>query len=116
MTDQPNVEPLPPTETPPAGPPPVFYPPAPGYFGGPTPLYSVRTHAELNAFDLFALMFGFFGVSIVALLLGMHSNDQAKKIGLKMHAVGMVGLIFGALGTAGWTLLWVLGSLGSAMH
>jgi hypothetical protein len=59
-----------------------------------------------------ACICAFFGLSIVALILGLVSHAEARKQGLKMHAAGMVGLIFGAIGTAGWTLFWGLFIIG----
>lgn len=73
-----------------------------------------RTHAEMTWQDLMACITAFFGISVAALVLGLVSHDVAKKQGLKMHAAGMVGLIFGAIGTAGWTLFWILVFIGMA--
>jgi hypothetical protein len=91
--------------------PPPYYPPPPAGWQPPVPY---RTTADLTWQDLMACITAFFGFSLVALLFGLHSRDQAKKLGLKMHAVGMVGLIFGAIGTAAWTLLLLLVSIGMA--
>jgi hypothetical protein len=82
-------------QMPPVGPAP-FYP----------PIYAMKTHAEMTWQDLMACISAFFGLSIIALILGLVSFSEAKKAGLKQHAAGMVGLIFGAIGTAGWTLFW----------
>jgi len=95
--------------------PPPYYGPPTNYGWAPPP----RTHAELTWQDLMSCITAFFGISLLALLLGIHSHGVAKKQGLKMHAAGMVGLIFGALGTAGWTLFWgalLLGASASAVH
>jgi hypothetical protein len=89
--------------------PPPYYPQPYGW--APLP---PRTHAEMTWQDLMACITAFFGLSIIALVLGWHSFDQAKKVGLKMHAAGMVGLIFGALGTAGWTMFFLLMWIGLA--
>jgi hypothetical protein len=69
--------------------------------------------------DLMACICAFFGLSIIALVLGLVSHAEARKQGLKMHAAGMVGLIFGALGTAGWTLFWgiiLIGATAAGTH
>jgi hypothetical protein len=102
---------------------PPQYPPVPPYAYGPPagwmPPPPPRTHAELTWQDLMACITAFFGISLFALLLGVHSHDQAKKQGLKMHAAGMIGLIFGAIGTAGWILFWgiiTLGATAGAVH
>lgn len=82
--------------------PPPYYPQPYGWQPPP------RTHAEMTWQDLMACITAFFGVSIVALVLGLVSHAEARKQGLKMHAAGMVGMIFGAIGTAGWLLFWGL--------
>jgi hypothetical protein len=81
----------------------------------PAPFYAIRVHAEMTWQDVMALIFGMFTpLSIVGLLFGMHSGDAAKKLGLKQHPVGMIGLIFSALGCVLWTLFWIFSGIGAA--
>ena len=95
--------------TEPASPPPPFYPHAAPWQSPPPP----RTHAELTWQDIMALFFGVLTpLSIVALCFGHYSWSEAKKVGLKPHAVGMVGFIFGAIGSAAWTLFWIVVMIG----
>jgi hypothetical protein len=98
-------------QMPPVPPSPAMHPAAYMPYGWQPPR---QTHAEMTWQDLMACITAFFGASIIALVLGWHSHDMAKKQGLKMHAAGMVGLIFGALGTAGWTLFFLLMWIGIA--
>lgn len=88
---------------------------------GPTPFYPAygyqppRTHAEMTWQDIMAFIFGCFTpLSIVGLLFGLHSYGEAKKVGLKQHALGMVGWIFATLGCAAWTLFIILAMIGQA--
>jgi len=79
------------------------------------PIYAIRTHAEMTWQDLAAFLLGLFTpLSIVALCFGHYSYTEAKKIGLKQHAIGMIGMIFGAIGCAGWCLFWFFLTIGTA--
>jgi hypothetical protein len=80
-------------------------------------IYAIRTHAELTWQDLMAFFFGCLTpLSIVALCFGHHSWTEAKKQQLKPHALGMVGFIFGIIGSALWTLFWLIGALTSVSN
>ena len=66
-------------------------------------------HAEMSWQDLIAFIFAFTPASLLALCFGHHGYTVAKKAGLKQHPIGMVGLIFGAIGTIFWCLFFLLG-------
>ena len=71
-----------------------------------------RKHSEMTWQDLVAFIASWMPLlSILALILGWHSYEETKKtralLGYKvlMHPVGMTGLIFGAIFTALWVLI-----------
>lgn len=72
------------------------------------PIYALRTHAEMSWQDLTAFILGCFSpLSVLAVIFGLIGGEEAKKVGLKQHPLGVVGLIFGWIGTGLWAAFWV---------
>lgn len=75
----------------------------------PAPIYALRTHAEISWQDILGFIFGAFSpISILGLVFALLGRDEAKKIGLKQHALGTIGLIFSVIGCSLWSLFWLV--------
>lgn len=101
------------TEPVPTDPPSGLYPPPPYGWQPPTP---PRRHAEMNWKDLAAFLiclFSFGFLSPLALILAVVSNGEAKHERLRQHAVGMIGLILGAIGSSIWVLFIIFAGIGA---
>lgn len=72
-------------------------------------LYAIRTHAEVSWQDILGFVIGTFTpVSILGLVFSLLGRDEARKIGLKQHALGTVGLIFSIIGCTCWSVFWLI--------
>jgi len=81
----------------------------------PAPIYALRTHAEVSWQDILGFIFGALSpVSILGLIFALLGRDEAKKVGLKQHALGTVGLIFSIIGCSFWSLFWLFSAIGAA--
>lgn len=89
--------------------------PDPNFLPVPQPLYAIRTHAEICWQDILGFIFGALSpISILGLVFALLGRDEAKKVGLKQHGLGTVGLIFSVIGCSCWSLFWIISIFANA--